>query len=100
MGKYTKVKDMQRTFGLELDTMMKLKHHNVLPPAEMVEGVLQFRTAHVHFMINRIVSDACEAMSAAQAAIKARQELDRIIDEAPEVGGDEVAQMAEGQIVE
>lgn len=100
MGKYTKIRDMQRTFGLELDTMMKLKHHDALPPAEMVEGVLQFRTAHVRFMINRIVNDACEAMSAAQAIRKAKQELDRIIDEAPEVGAEEVAQMTEGQAVE
>lgn len=100
MGKYTKIKDMQRVFGLELDTMMKLRHHNVLPPAEMVEGALQFRTAHVHFMLNRIVNDACEAMSAGKAAKKAREELDRIIDEAPEVGAEEVAQTTEGRVVE
>lgn len=95
MGKYTKIKDMRRVFGLELDTMMKLKHHNVLPPAEMVEGALQFRTAHVHFMLNRIVNDACEAMSAGKAAKKAREELDRIIDEAPEVSAEQVTEMSE-----
>lgn len=93
MGKYTKVKDMERVFGLKLDTMLKMKTHNVLPPAEMVGGVLQFRTAHIHYAIDRIVSDACEAMSAAEAAIKAKKDLEKIIDEAPEVTKEEVESM-------
>ena len=96
MGKYTKIKDMQRVFGLELDTMMKLHHHKVFPPAKMVDGVLCVENQQVGFMLNRIVSDACEAMSAAKAISKARQELDRIIDEAPEVGAEQAAEMAEG----
>jgi len=100
MGKYTKIKDMQRVFGLELDTMMKLHRHNVFPPAVVIDGIAHVENEKVKYMLNRIVSDACEAMSAAQAAIKAKQELDRIIDEAPEVGTEEVAQMTEGRVAE
>lgn len=100
MGKYTKIKDMQRVFGLELDTMLKLHHHKVFPPAVVIGGIAHVENEKVKYMLNRIVSDACEAMSAAQAAIKAKMELDRIIDEAPEVSAEEVAQMAEGQAVE
>lgn len=100
MGKYTKIKDMQRVFGLELDTMMKLHRHNVFPPAVVIGGIAHVESEKVKYMLNRIVNDACEAMSAAQAAIKAKQELDRIIDEAPEVGAEEVAQTTEGRVVE
>jgi len=100
MGKYTKIKDMQRVFGLEMDTMMKLHHHKVFPPAKMVDGALCVENRQVGFILNRIVNDACEAMSAAKAAIKAKKELDRIIDEAPEVGAEQAAQTAEGLVVE
>lgn len=96
MSKWVKVKNLHREFGLSIRTLEKMKEQHILPPAQMVGGCMSIRREHILYTIDRVVSDACEAINAADEAIKAQQEVKAAMENAPDLDaliGNEIEEM-------
>lgn len=103
MSKWVKVKNLHREFGLSIRTLEKMKEQRILPPAQMVDGCMSIRREHILYTIDRVVSDACEAIKAADDAIKAQQEVKAAMENAPDLDaltGNEIEEMTKVEVPE